>query len=211
MGLISDITGEVTGALGFEIPGLSGLESLESFFADPFKTRVAVEALRRAGRIEEANQLENRALVERILKETAGARERADIAGAELLKRATQPLAESEEFQRDVREGLVQQRLTLGAFGLGEGTTFERAAGETTARAISKERTGQANLLSFLAGGAETGIPGALGAQGLVTQSALARAQTEAGIGQVKMAGRAAEVQTLTDILGTAGIVAAFA
>jgi hypothetical protein len=177
---------------------------------DPFGTKATVSALREAGKIEEAKALENRLLMERILGIGEPFRERADIAGQRLLDIATAPIG-GEDFETDLREAIVSQRATLGGFGLTGSTTEERTIGETTARAIAKERGRKAGLLQFLVGGAEAGVPGALSAQQLSTQAALSQAQSIAGTGQAVAAGKQFGIQTLSDLLTTGGTVAALA
>jgi hypothetical protein len=133
----------------------------------------------------------------RVLRETAPFREAARQATGSLLELATQPLAESEDFQRDLREALVQQRFNLAAFGAGDSTFGAEVLGRTGADIASAERRRRGSLLQFLAGGAETGF-GTTGAQiGRQKQEAFAREQLRSG---EKIAKR----QILADVVGTA-------
>jgi hypothetical protein len=157
----------------------------------------AVKAMRAAGASEAA-------IAAQIRRETAPFRERADIAGQELLSLAQAPLGESEEFKRDVQEGLTQQRLALGAFGLGDSTTFGTAAGRTTADVLSAERGRRVNILQFLAGGAETGLP-------LSSQAGLISAQSTANVGALRTQREQQRLQTGVDLLGTGATIASLA
>lgn len=157
----------------------------------------AVKAMIAAGASEAA-------IAAQIRKETGGFRERAGIASEELLRMAQTPLSENIDFQRDLKEALTQERLALGQFGAGEGTFAGRTFAETTARALSKERGRKANLLSFLAGGAETGL-------GFSTQAGLTAAQSMANVGALKTQTEQQRQQTGLDILGTGAALKFFA
>lgn len=201
------------GALGFGTLGGSellfqGAGMLGFDISDPLGTQAQVDALRAAGREEQAVMLENLRFRQQIFGETAPFRERAGTASEALLAEAQAPIGEDPGFARDLKESLVQQRLAFGAFGLGDSTTFGTAAGRTTAEALSQARGRKTGILQFLAGGAETGIGGALQAQQFATQAGLTRAQTIANVGAAKAAGQQQLIQTGLDLLGTGGTLA---
>jgi len=184
------IAGGVAGAalaptgFGF-LGGAAGAQIGQQLFGDDPQ----VDALRRAGRIEEAQRLANEKFQQFILEQTAVQREAAARAIPQLEAELT---AESPLFQRQLQRGLTGLGESFAAQGLRGSTAQAEAAGEFTTGLTAQDIGRRTAILQGLAGGATTGLGPALGAQQLTSGLAGRLAQTQAGIGGVQAAGQQA-------------------
>jgi hypothetical protein len=192
------------GALAMFSPATAGAFALEQsgVFDDPFGVKAQADALREAGRIEEASQLEAMALQKQILGETAPFRELAREQIPFLREQAMQEPGTSQFFQRGLARGTQALQENLARFGLQDSSVGAVAAGELGAGLLSQDINRITGLRAGLAGQGTLGLGTSLGAQQLSGAAAARRAQTTAGIGGTIGAGRQAQTQALLDLLG---------
>jgi hypothetical protein len=159
---------------------------------DIFGAQAQIDALKEAGRLEEAARLENKMFQERLLRETAFAREAAQRATGQLEAEVQAPIGESPLFQRGLQAGITGIQQSLAGFGLGDSSVAGLATGELAAGLTAQEIARRQGILGALAGGGATGLGLGLGAQQLASGLAGRQAQTIANIGAVQGAERRA-------------------
>jgi hypothetical protein len=166
-----------------------------------------VEALRRAGKIEEAARLRAEKQQQFILEQTAPFREAAREALPQLQAEVRAPIGESPLFQRGLESGRRALRAGFAGTGLGRSGAAGIAEGELVAGLTAGEVARRQNILSGLAGFGQAGLGTGLGALQLQSGLAGRAAQTAAGIGGVQAAGQQALLSNLFQLglLGTLG------
>jgi hypothetical protein len=172
-----------------------------------FADDAQVEALRRAGRIEEAARLRAEKQQQFILEQTAPFREAAREALPQLQAEVQAPIGESPLFQRGLATGRRALRAGFAGTGLGRSGAAGIAEGELVAGLTAGEIGRRQNILSGLAGFGQAGLGTGLGALQLQSGLAGRAAQTAAGIGGVQAAGQQAALSNLFQLglLGTLG------
>lgn len=199
----SAVLGGIGFAVGGPVGGLIGL-SIGSGLDAQQAAQAQADALRAAGRIEEAALIEARAFQAQILAETAPFRE----AGrAQLARLQAQQPGTSEFFKQQLEAGTGAIAVQQAALGLLDSTATQGQFGHLTGALLTQEEQqrqaaiGQAAQLSQLGFGQATGaLQQQLGASGRF-------AQTIANIGAVEAQGQAAFGQAIlpiaTTLLGT--------
>lgn len=213
MGFFKSITSNIGTLAGAGIGAAlapSGLgfagAALGASFGGMFGDDPQVEALRRAGQIEEAARLAAQKQQEFILQQTAPFREAAQQALPQLQAEVSAPIGQSPLFQRGLRAGQAGIRAGFGRLG-GAGSSAEGLAqGEFAAGLAGGEIARRQNILSGLTGLGQTGLGTSLGALQLQSGLAGRAAQTAAGIGGVQSAQQQAFGQNLLQ-LGALGFL----
>jgi hypothetical protein len=180
-------------ALGLGVGGAAG---------QLFGSNEQVEALRRAGRIEEAALLEAQRFQNRAAQAGAPFREAAVGALGQLQEQVQAPLGESARFQQNLQAALGGQQAQLARLGLTDSSAAGLGAARLTSNLVQQEELNRLAILQGLTGGATTGFGQELGALQLQSGLAGRRAQTAAGIGAVRGAGTQGLIQTGLNIAG---------
>jgi hypothetical protein len=196
MGFFSSISREVGtlagGAAGFAVGGPTGALIGAGLGGQLFGDDPQVEALRRAGRIEEAAAKRIELEQQFIREQTALFREAGRGAVSQLQAEVQAPIGESPLFQRGLATGRRTLRAGLAGTGLGRSGAAALAEGELVAGLTAGEVGRRQNILSGLAGLGQTGLGTGLGALQLQSGLAGRAAQTAAGIGGAQAAGQQA-------------------
>lgn len=192
------------------ITGVLGAEKIFDFINDPVGAKAAAKkqaaALRRAGRIEEAQRLEAEAARQQILTETAGFREQGR---AELERLGAQRPGETEFFRQGLARGTESIAEQRARFGLTESGGTGRRFDELGSQLLLQEELNRQRGLQSAAALSQTGFGGGLQALQLQGAAAARQAQTEANIGslqaQAKLANRQFYTGLGTQLLGGVG------
>jgi hypothetical protein len=205
MGLFDKATRKFKQAVGFD-PTFGVAAGVESFIADPTggkaAARAQANALRAAGRIEEAQRVEAELLRAQIREQFAPIRE-IGLEEAERL-RAQEP-GTTEFFRRGLERGTEAIAERAAGFGLLESGATRRGFGELGAELLTREEQQRQLGLTRAAQLAQAGLPLELGALGAEQAAGARLAQTQAGIGAAEAARALASRQFFSGILGQAG------
>jgi hypothetical protein len=211
MGLFDSISKELGGAAGGSLvgagiaslfPGAGAAELLfgASIGGSLFADDPQVQALKAAGKIEEAARLQAEKQQQFFLEQTAGQRAAGREAIGQLRTEAAAPLGQSPTFKEAQRAGAVGIAQQLRPL-VGQGSSFEsQRQGALTAGLLSGEAAQRAATRRFLAGGTQAGFGPSLSALGIQSNLASQLAQTTAGIGGVQSAGQQAQLGNLLQL-----------
>jgi hypothetical protein len=194
-----------TGAGGLIAAHLGGLDFAGSLDITGAKAaaKAQIEALRAAGRKEEAQRLEAELFRQQILSETAPFREQGR---TELARLQAQRPGETEFFRQGLERGTEAIAERAAGFGLLDSGSTRRGFGELGAQLLSQEELRRQQGLQSAAQLSQLGFGTGLGALQQQGAAAARRAQTEANIGALQAQSKVANRQFLlgagTQLLG---------
>jgi hypothetical protein len=193
MGFLDDVGGAlpiIGGVAGAFAGGPVGAAIGASVGGQLASGQAQIDALRRAGRIEEAARLEALTFQQQVLGETAPFRQAARGALGQLQREVQAPIGESPLFQRGLQAGTRGIQQSLAPFGLQDSSVAGVAQGELVSGLTANEVARRQSILGQIAQGGTTGFGTAVAPLQLGVGLAGRQAQTAANVGALQSAGQ---------------------